>query len=95
MKDVVNVNREDWIREKAIQISSNAIAAYRLIRRYGKILPRLMKSMKENLHPADYPLKDVEILEFPDKEDFLDSSGGILRLHVFYKLNVTEVCPSF
>ena len=79
----------------AAEIPSNPIAAFRLIERYGKLLPKLIKKIKKEFPSTQTPLKDVEILEFPDENDFTDALSGILRLHVFYKLNVTEVCPVY
>ena len=42
-----NWEDEKWIHEMAVKISNNAVAAYRLIRRYGKILPRLIENIKK------------------------------------------------
>ena len=89
-------NREEWIKEKAVEISSNAISGYRLIQRYGKILPRLIKKMKGEFgEGAGFPLNNVEILEFPSKRDFVNIARGIFQIQVFYKLNVTEVRDDF
>ena len=79
----------------ATEIPSNPIAAFRLIQRYGKLLPKLIKKIEKELPTTSTPFKDLKILEFPDETDFTDALAGLLRLHVFYKLNVTEVCPDF
>ena len=91
---VENWNKsEEWIQKRAGKISTNPIAAFRLIQRYGKLLPKLIKKIKKELPST--PFKDLKVLEFPDETDFTDALAGLLRLHVFYKLNVTEVCPDF
>ena len=93
---VENWNKsEEWIQERAGKISTNPIAAFRLIKRYGKLLPKLIKKIEKESPSTSTPFKDLKILEFPDETDFVDALGGLLRLHVFYKLNVTEVWPDF
>ena len=45
---------EDWIKEKVVVIVNNAISGFRLIRRYGKILPRLLDRIKKVLGETFY-----------------------------------------
>ena len=40
---------EKWIEGEAVKISNNAVAAYSLLKRYGKTLPRLIQRTTKEL----------------------------------------------
>ena len=49
IKNGGNWEDEKWIEGEAVKISNNAVAAYSLLKRYGKILPRLIERTTKEL----------------------------------------------
>ena len=77
---------------RAIKITASPVRSFRMIRRFAQDLNAIDKHIREDAEASF--LDAMQVLQgnhnWPSEDDIYDVMDGILRIHFFYKLNVTE-----